>query len=120
MTIRVTVLVVVTVTLVVVIKVVASPCRMDSVLVIGGFFTTCSRRGGRSRQYVLMLFASLVRKSCDYPPLVNSYAGCGSMRGTYRCSCVASLEAQGHLGARQPDPTITMKKTLSKLARSEV
>jgi hypothetical protein len=66
-TIRVTVLVVVTVTLVVVIRVVTSPCRTVSVDDNGGFFTTCSRRGTRSRQYVLMLFASFVRKSCIIP-----------------------------------------------------
>ena len=63
-TIRVIVLVVVVVTLVVVIKVVIPPCRMVSVVDIGGFFTTCSRRGARSRQKVLMLFVSFVRKSC--------------------------------------------------------
>jgi hypothetical protein len=60
---RVTVLVVVTVTTVVVTKLVTPPFRTVSVVEIGGFFTTCSRRGTRSRQYVLMLFASLVRKS---------------------------------------------------------
>jgi hypothetical protein len=60
-TIRVTVLVVVVVTLVVVIKLVTPPCRTVSVVVRGGFFTICSRRGTRSLQYVLMLFASFVR-----------------------------------------------------------
>ena len=60
-TIRVKVLVVVVVTLVVVIKLVTPPCRTVSVVVRGGFFTTCSRRGTRSLQYVLMLFASFVR-----------------------------------------------------------
>jgi hypothetical protein len=49
-TIRVTVLVVVVVTLVVVIKLVTPPCRTVSVVEIGGFFTTCSRRGTRSLQ----------------------------------------------------------------------
>jgi hypothetical protein len=49
-TIRVTVLVVVVVTLVVVIKVVIPPFRTASVVEIGGFLTTCSRRGARSRQ----------------------------------------------------------------------
>ena len=63
-TIRVTVLVVVLVTLVVVIKVVIPPCRMVSVVVIGGFFTICSRRGAHIRQMVLVLFVSFVRKSC--------------------------------------------------------
>ena len=62
-TILVTVLVVVVVKIVVVIKVVPPPCRTVSVVEIGGFFTTCSRRGARSRQYVLIVFASLVRKS---------------------------------------------------------
>jgi hypothetical protein len=63
--IRVTVLVVVAVTIVVVTKLVTPPFRTVSVIEIGGFFETCSRHGERSRQYVLMLFASLVRKSCD-------------------------------------------------------
>jgi hypothetical protein len=44
------VLVVVVVTLVVVIKVVIPPFRTDSVVEIGGFLTTCSRLGARSRQ----------------------------------------------------------------------
>jgi hypothetical protein len=65
-TIRVTVLVVVVVTLVVVIKDVTAPCRTVSVVENGGFLTTCSRRGARSRQYVLMLFASFVKKSCVF------------------------------------------------------
>jgi hypothetical protein len=68
-TIRVTVVVVVVVTVVVVIKLVVPPCRTVSVVEIGGPFTTCSRRGTRSRQYVLILFASFVRKSCVLVPL---------------------------------------------------
>jgi len=67
-TIRVTVVVVIVVTLVVVIKLVAPPCRTVSVFEMGGPFTTCSRRGTRSRQYVLILFASFVRKSCVVRP----------------------------------------------------
>jgi hypothetical protein len=68
----VTVLVVVIVTVVVVIKLVTPPCRMVSVLEMGGFFTTCSRRGTRSRQYVLMLFASFVRKSWCFVSLLET------------------------------------------------
>jgi hypothetical protein len=72
---RVTVVVLVVVTLVVVIKLVTPPFRIVSVVEKGGFFTTCSRRGARSRQYVLMLFASFVKKSCVAPiPLRNGTA----------------------------------------------
>ena len=57
---------VVVVTLVVVIIVVVTPplCKL-SVIEIGGFFTTCcfGVGAGLSRQYVLMLFRSFVRKS---------------------------------------------------------
>ena len=98
--IRVTVLVVVLVTLVVVMRVVIPPCRMVSVVDIGGFFTTCSRRGARSRQRVLMLFESFVRKSC----VVSCQSGtmCGEVEAHLRPS-VTSVEAQGHLGVWQAD-----------------
>jgi hypothetical protein len=103
----VTVLVVVVTLVVVIIVVVTAPLWTLSVVEIGGFFTTCcfaaSAGTGLSRQWVLTSFRSFVRKSCGVQFRKKKKTSNILELKAYRRSCIASLEAQGHLGMRKLD-----------------